>query len=206
MAKAQFERTPTGQDLPNGRRLVEEPMPKSFVGEHKLNSEVMTPESARRVKVYDSNVTEKRIIPGMNRYPIYPKDSEGYRDYDATPKGRHMQKGTMTKSDRGEKGLVGYTDIYREPEQATVSRDESGKSTGINFFNRTHVGYTNVPDALRGGGVGNQMLDYVKNTTHSSYDYPVNLGSVAHKSVQNWMDRQNAEKPDSVYGYKHRWM
>ena len=201
MAKATFSRDSNRVDLPGGRYLTETDMPKSFQGVHALHPDAMGPSAAKRLKVYDPSVPEKRRIPGKNRPATYATGPYGGPDYDQRLTSS-QRKGNIAKDPKGEAGLVGYADIYREPERLVPDRENKV----VHVVNRTHVGYTQVPDHLRGGGIGSQMMNYVLDTTPSSGTYPVNLGSVASKNLARWAEKKNAAQPDTVHWYPHRFL
>lgn len=205
MAKAKFER-PNSEPVttPKGLVIKEEDMPKSFQGIHSLLPEDMAKSTPRRVYAFDPKSTEKRRVAGRDLYPSYHKDEEGYDDYDRPKRENGQIQGNFVEGE-GKKGLVGYTDIYREPETATVDREK-----GVVHFTpgASHVGYAQVPDNLRGGGIGAQMLDYVHNTSGKQPEdgFKTNLGAIASKNVMNWGNKKNDEDSGSVIGYRHRWM
>lgn len=171
MAKAIFERLeePTGQDLGNGRRMVEGPMPAETRNQHTLRS-YGTP---RRVSVYDDNAKESFAGP-------YLKEEEG-----------------------GEKGLVGYADIYREPDRPSGvrTREPSGKRS-IHFMQNTNVGYMRTADKYQGGGIGRQMFNYVVNTTNPKSQ--IDLGRVVDERMGK-MWEQHHEQGDTPHMHGKVW-
>jgi GNAT superfamily N-acetyltransferase len=85
----------------------------------------------------------------------------------------------------GEKGLIAYADVYRQPEaydRASYSvREESGRRRLYFGGGTTNVGYMTAAGKYQGGGVGRQLFDYVINTTPSHVD----LGTIAHDSMRH---------------------
>jgi len=84
----------------------------------------------------------------------------------------------------GEKGLIGYADVYRESDRPTYTiRDsETGRRTmRFSGYGTTNVGYMTAAGKYQGGGVGRQLFDYVINTTPSHVD----LGTIAHDSMRH---------------------
>jgi GNAT superfamily N-acetyltransferase len=171
MAKAIFERLehPEGQDLGNGRRMVEGPMPEETRNQHTLRS-YGTP---RRVSFYDDNAKESFAGP-------YLKEDEG-----------------------GEKGLVGYADIYREPDlpSAIYGTQPNGRKI-INFTQNTNVGYMRTAGKYQGGGIGRQMFNYVVNTTTPKSH--IDLGRVVDERMGH-MWEQHKEQGDTPYMHGKVW-
>jgi hypothetical protein len=163
MAKAIFEdQLPGGQDLPNGRRIVEGEMPARFQYAHTTLRSFGTP---RRVSLYDSTVHDKYSV--------------------------NAKSGHLKQSDEGESGLIGYADIYREPERVTVNHRRDGKHD-ILFTKDTNVGWMNSEESHRGGGVGRQLFDYVVNTTPKNSW--VDLGRVMDDNLGAMWEKHQAEK------------
>jgi GNAT superfamily N-acetyltransferase len=101
----------------------------------------------------------------------------------------------------GEKGLIGYADVYRQPaeyDRALYSvREESGRRRLYFGGGTTNVGYMTAAGKYRGGGVGRQLFDYVLNTTPSH----VNLGTIAHDSMLHMYKKQrNSGGTPSISG------
>lgn len=94
-----------------------------------------------------------------------PRRLEVYHPEDKTP--RKVTRGYVSdvpEGKRGKKGLIGYMDFYREPTDY-----HSGS---------TNIGFMNVHDKFKGGGVSRQMVEYLDKTTPEKGQ--VNFGEIHH--------------------------
>ncbi len=151
-----------------GRHYVEGEMPKEIQYDHPLRSYG----EPRRLSVFD------------------PKETRSFRT---------SRTGGFEEHPEGQKGLIGYTDFYREEPQVSrfsVKHVDGTVEHEENVIQDVNVGYMRVHDSHRGAGVGRQMFDYLEKTTPSGQQ--LNLGKVAHDSVQHMADKTNKENPGRV--------
>ena len=157
-----------------GRHYVEHDMPEETAYKHPIRSYG----DARRLSVYD------------------PKDT--------TPRSSKNTGGHIAEDPKGEPGLVGYSDFYREPptehSYTSIHNDEAGNEISrkkvTNVIADTNVGFMTVHDKYRGGGVGRQMFDYMHKTTPEGS--VLNVGKVAHAATEHMAKKLREEKPDSI--------
>lgn len=144
---------------PEHLKFEETAMPKEQQYQHGLRSYG----EPRRVHVYDSN--------------------------DATPRRVSPEHGYIEEHPEGKPGLVGYTDMYREPEEFH-NKDGNVKVEG----GHVNVGFMNVPNHLQGGGIGRQMFNYVTKTVPNNHAW-VDLGHMASPKVEEMYRqyKQNGE-------------
>ena len=132
-----------------------------------------------------------------------PRRLSAYNPADPTPRSVDPVHGHITDDPKGEPGLVGYSDFYREPPNSfsyiSVHKDESGNETREKITNTiadTNVGFMTVHDKYRGGGVGRQMFNYMHKTTPEGS--VLNVGKVAHAATEHMAKKLSQEKPNSV--------
>ena len=156
-----------------GRKYVETDMPKSYQYRHNLSSFG----EPRRLEVYHpEDKTPRKITRG------YVSD---------VPEGK-----------RGKKGLIGYMDFYREPREVVGTStyvDESGNETKrpIEAKPNTNIGFMNVHDKFKGGGISRQMVNYLDKTTPE--DARINFGEVHHRAVAKIAMDMEKERPQHVH-------
>ena len=155
-----------------GRHYVEHDMPDDVAYTHPLRSYG----EPRRLSVYDPADTTRRRID--------------------------TQKGIVTDPEKGEPGLVGHSDFYREPPSQGITfihKDEKGnivsKETPPPIAD-VNIGYMNVVDAHKGGGIGRQMFDYMHKTTPEGS--LLNVGIAGHDATEHMAKKAAKEKPGSV--------
>jgi hypothetical protein len=154
-----------------GRHYVEHDMPQDMAYQHPIRSYG----EPRRLSVYD------------------PSDS--------TPRKVDPMRGDIKDDPKGEPGLVGYSDFYREEPHSGltfVSKDEHGNEVREDSppIADTNVGYMEVHGRNRGGGIGRQMFDYMHKTTPAGS--LLNVGKVASPATEHMAKKLRAEKPGSV--------
>ena len=155
-----------------GRHYVEHDMPEETAYQHPIRSYG----EPRRLSVYD------------------PKDP--------TPRKVDPKGGSLQEHPKGEPGLVGYSDFYREPPRSSgisfVKKDEKGneiKSTP-SVIADTNIGYMRVHEKYKGGGIGRQMFDYMHKTTPEGSI--LNVGKAASDATLHMSEKLRKEKPDSI--------
>ena len=131
-----------------------------------------------------------------------PRRLSVYDPADPTPRSASPH-GHIADDPKGEPGLIGYSDFYREPptehSYTSVRKDEAGNETRERITNTiadTNVGFMTVHDKYRGGGVGRQMFDYMHKTTPEGS--VLNVGKVAHAATEHMAKKLREEKPDSI--------
>lgn len=155
-----------------GRHYVEHDMPEETAYQHPIRSYG----DARRLSVYD------------------PKDS--------TPRKVDPKGGGVRENPKGEPGLVGYSDFYREPVRESgltfVTRDQHGNETREKPkpIADTNIGYMRVNEKYQGGGIGRQMFDYMHKTTPEGSI--LNVGKAASNATLHMSEKLKKEKPDSI--------
>jgi hypothetical protein len=155
-----------------GRHYVEHDMPEETAYKHPIRSYG----DARRLSVYDTKDTTPRAVD---------------------PKG-----GGIKDSPKGEPGLVGYSDFYREPVRESgitfVTTDEHGNKTSraAKPIADTNIGYMRVNEKYQGGGIGRQMFDYMHKTTPAGSI--LNVGKAASDATLHMSEKLKKEKPDSI--------
>jgi GNAT superfamily N-acetyltransferase len=154
-----------------GHHYVEHDMPDDVAYKHPLRSYG----DARRLSVYDPADTTKRRID--------------------------TKSGIVNDAEKGEPGLIGHADFYREEPSAGitwVSKDKEGNEvrTKSNPIADTNIGYMSVADSHRGGGIGRQMFDYMHKTTPEGSR--LNVGIAGHDATEHMARKAQAEKPGSV--------
>jgi hypothetical protein len=155
----------------SGHHYVEHDMPKEMAYQHPIRSYG----EPRRLSVYDPA--------------------------DPTPRTVDAARGDIKDDPKGEPGLVGYSDFYREEPRSimtNISRDEHGNEvrTPAPPIADTNVGYMEVHGKNRGGGIGRQMFDYMHKTTPEGSI--LNVGKVASPATEHMAKKLSKEKPDSV--------
>ena len=155
----------------SGHHYVEHDMPQDMAYQHPIRSYG----EPRRLSVYD------------------PSDS--------TPRKVDPMRGDIKDDPKGEPGLVGYSDFYREEPHSGltfVSKDEHGNEVREDSppIADTNVGYMEVHGRNRGGGIGRQMFDYMHKTTPEGS--LLNVGKVASPATEHMAKKLRAEKPGSV--------
>jgi hypothetical protein len=156
-----------------GRHYVEHDMPENMAYSHPIRSYG----EPRRLSVYDQSDPTPRVV---------------------TPEG-----GGIVEHPKGEPGLVGYSDFYREPHRESgltfISKDEHGNEVREKSkpIADTNIGYMHVLDRHAGGGIGRQMFDYMHKTTPEGS--VLNVGRVAHDKTEHMAKKLREEKPDSVH-------
>ena len=155
-----------------GRHYVEHDMPEETAYQHPIRSYG----EPRRLSVYD------------------PKDP--------TPRAVDPQGGGVRENPKGEPGLVGYSDFYREQPRSSgisfIKKDEKGneiKSTP-SIIADTNIGYMRVHEKYKGGGIGRQMFDYMHKTTPEGSI--LNVGKAASNETLHMSEKLSKEKPGSV--------
>jgi GNAT superfamily N-acetyltransferase len=155
-----------------GRHYVEHDMPEETAYKHPIRSYG----DARRLSVYDTK--------------------------DATPRAVDPKGGGIKDSPKGEPGLVGYSDFYREPPRESgltfVTKDEHGNETREKPkpIADTNIGYMRVNEKYQGGGIGRQMFDYMHKTTPAGSI--LNVGKAASEATLHMSEKLKKEKPDSI--------
>jgi len=155
-----------------GRHYVEHDMPESMAYQHPISSYG----EPRRLSVYDPADTARRSIE--------PKH------------------GSIQEDPKGEPGLVGYSDFYREPLRESgvtfVSKDEQGNEVRhkSNPIADVNVGFMSVHPQHQGGGIGRQMFNYMHKTTPEGS--LLNVGRAAHDATLHMAQKAHEEKPGSV--------
>jgi GNAT superfamily N-acetyltransferase len=155
-----------------GRHYVEHDMPEETAYQHPIRSYG----DARRLSVYDTK--------------------------DATLRSSKNTGGHIAEDPKGEPGLVGYSDFYREPLRDTgvtfVHKDEHGNETRERAkpIADVNVGFMSVHDKYKGGGIGRQMFDYMHKTTPAGS--VLNVGKAAHNATLHMSKKLSEEKPGSV--------
>jgi len=157
-----------------GRHYVEHDMPEETAYQHPIRSYG----EPRRLSVYD------------------PKDP--------TPRSVDPQGGGVRENPKGEPGLVGYSDFYREHPRSSgitwVTKDEHGNETrkeDKSVIADTNIGYMRVHEKYKGGGIGRQMFDYMHKTTPEGSR--LNVGKAAHDATLHMSKKLSQEKPDAVH-------
>jgi len=156
-----------------GRHYVEGEMPEQVKYRHKLSSFG----EPRRISVYD------------------PSDS--------TPR-RPSEQGHIQEHPEGEPGLVGYADIYREKggEHFGNLVDQQGNKKPLISKAHTNIGYVNVEDKHRGGGISKQLINYIDKTTPA--DAQVNFGEIAHRAMAKIAMKMEEKDPNRIHA-KDLW-
>ena len=153
-----------------GRHYVEHDMPEDMAYSHPIRSYG----DPRRLSVYDPSDTTKRVV---------------------SPEG-----GGVKEHPKGEPGLVGYSDFYREePRSVThILRDEHGNETREKAppIADVNVGYMSVHSKYQGGGIGRQMFDYMHKTTPEGSI--LNVGRAASNETLHMAKKLEEEKPNAV--------
>ena len=155
-----------------GRHYVEHDMPEETAYKHPIRSYG----DARRLSVYD------------------PKDS--------TPRKVDPKGGGVRENPKGEPGLVGYSDFYREPVRDSgitfVTKDQQGNEVREKSkpIADTNIGYMRVHEQYKGGGIGRQMFDYMHKTTPEGSI--LNVGKAASNETLHMSEKLKKEKPDSI--------
>jgi len=155
-----------------GRHYVEHDMPEETAYKHPIRSYG----DARRLSVYDTK--------------------------DPTPRAVDPKGGGIKDSPKGEPGLVGYSDFYREPPRESgltfVTKDEQGNETREKPkpIADTNIGYMRVNEKYQGGGIGRQMFDYMHKTTPAGSI--LNVGKAASEATLHMSEKLKKEKPDSI--------
>jgi hypothetical protein len=129
-----------------------------------------------------------------------PRRLSVYNPADSTPRAVD-HRGDIKDDPKGEPGLVGYSDFYREEPRSmitNISKDEHGNEvrTPAPPIADTNVGYMEVHGKNRGGGIGRQMFDYMHKTTPEGS--LLNVGKVASPATEHMAKKLRAEKPGSV--------
>lgn len=134
-----------------------------------------------------------------------PRRLSVYNPADSTPRKVDPMRGEIKDDPKGEPGLVGYSDFYREKPHSGlifVSEDEHGNEVHTPAPPSAHVnvGYMEVHGKNRGGGIGRQMFDYMHKTTPENS--LLNVGKVVSPATEHMAKKLHAEKPGSV-DYKY---
>jgi hypothetical protein len=130
-----------------------------------------------------------------------PRRLSVYNPADTTPRSVDTTHGHIKEDPKGEPGLVGYSDFYREPPHSGmvfVSKDEHGNEVREQAppIADTNIGYMEVHGSHKGGGIGRQMFDYMHKTTPEGSI--LNVGKVASPATEHMAKKLRAEKPNSV--------
>jgi GNAT superfamily N-acetyltransferase len=155
-----------------GRHYVEHDMPEEMAYKHPISSFG----EPRRLSVYDTKDTTPRTVD---------------------PKG-----GGVRENPKGEPGLVGYSDFYREEPRSSgisfVTKDEKGNEVRSKpqVIADTNIGYMRVHEKYQGGGIGRQMFDYMHKTTPKGSI--LNVGKAASDQTLHMSKKLREEKPDSI--------
>ena len=155
-----------------GRHYVEHDMPEETAYKHPIRSYG----DARRLSVYDTK--------------------------DPTPRAVDPKGGGIKDSPKGEPGLVGYSDFYREPPRDSgitfVTKDQKGNEVREKSkpIADTNIGYMRVNEKYQGGGIGRQMFDYMHKTTPAGSI--LNVGKAASEATLHMSEKLKKEKPDSI--------
>jgi GNAT superfamily N-acetyltransferase len=155
-----------------GRHYVEHDMPEETAYKHPIRSYG----DARRLSVYDTK--------------------------DSTPRTVDPKGGGVRENPKGEPGLVGYSDFYREPVRDSgitfVTKDQQGNEVREKSkpIADTNIGYMRVHDQYKGGGIGRQMFDYMHKTTPEGSI--LNVGKAASNETLHMSEKLKKEKPDSI--------
>ena len=132
-----------------------------------------------------------------------PRRLSAYDPADPTPRAVDS-RGSIKDDPKGEPGLVGYSDFYREPPSThsytSISKDEAGNEISrkkvTNTIADTNIGYMEVHGRNQGGGIGRQMFDYMhKSTPEGSV---LNVGKAAHDATLHMAKKLDKEKPNAV--------
>lgn len=156
-----------------GRHYVEHDMPEDLAYKHPIRSYG----EPRRLSVYDPSDTTKRRIDAKS--------------------------GLINDPEKGEPGLVGHADFYREPERPSgvsfISKDEHGNEvrTPGKSIADVNIGYMSVAGSHRGGGIGRQMFDYMHKTTPKGS--VLNVGQAAHDATEHMARKAQEEKPGTIH-------
>jgi hypothetical protein len=156
-----------------GRHYVEHDMPEETAYQHPIRSYG----EPRRLSVYDTKDPTPRVVD---------------------PKG-----GGVRENPKGEPGLIGYSDFYREEPRSSgisfIKKDEKGNQieSKPSVIADVNVGYMRVHDKYQGGGVGRQMFDYMHKTTPEGQR--LNVGRVAHAATEHMAQKLREQKPDAVH-------
>jgi len=157
-----------------GRHYVEHDMPEETAYQHPIRSYG----EPRRLSVYDTK--------------------------DPTPRKVEPKGGSIQEHPKGEPGLVGYSDFYREHPRSSgitwVTKDEHGNETrkeDKSVIADTNIGYMRVHEKYKGGGIGRQMFDYMHKTTPEGSR--LNVGKAAHDATLHMSKKLSQEKPDAVH-------
>jgi hypothetical protein len=162
-----------------GRHYVEHDMPEDIAYQHPIRSYG----EPRRLSVYD------------------PKDP--------TPRLVDPKNGGIKENLKGEPGLVGYSDFYREkPSQPLVwtVRDEHGNETREEHppIADVNIGYMNT--IHEGGGIGRQMFDYMHKTTPDGSTLNVGKANPANEHMaQKAQEEYLAKKAQGKTGASVHW-
>ena len=129
-----------------------------------------------------------------------PRRLSAYDPADPTPRAVDS-RGSIKDDPKGEPGLVGYSDFYREEPRSGltfISKDEHGNEVREDSppIADTNIGYMEVHGKNRGGGIGRQMFDYMHKTTPEGS--LLNVGKVASPATEHMAKKLRAEKPGSV--------
>lgn len=111
-----------------------------------------------------------------------PRRLSVYDPSDTTKRSFNTEKGIMP-DEKGEPGLVGVSDFYREPE--------------THSFQDVNVGYMQVASEHRGGGIGRQMFNYMHKTTPKGNR--LNVGIAASDETLHMAKKAEKENPGSVH-------
>jgi len=130
-----------------------------------------------------------------------PRRLSVYNPADSTPRKVDPLRGDIKDDPKGEPGLVGYSDFYREEPRSGltfISKDEHGNEVREDSppIADTNVGYMEVHGKNRGGGIGRQMFDYMHKTTPEGS--LLNVGKAAHDATLHMAKKLDKEKPGSV--------
>jgi hypothetical protein len=130
-----------------------------------------------------------------------PRRLSVYNPADSTPRAVDPLRGDIKEDPKGEPGLVGYSDFYREEPRSGltfISKDEHGNEVREDSppIADTNIGYMEVHGKNRGGGIGRQMFDYMHKTTPEGS--LLNVGKVASPATEHMAKKLRAEKPGSV--------
>jgi hypothetical protein len=148
----------------DGRPMVESDMPEGLAYKHPIRSYG----KPRRISVYDMSDVTKRSSTG--------------------------EKGLINDPDTGERGLVGVSDFYREPERPGLTTvDKDGKKTTSTMAD-VNVGY--MQSALENKGIGRQMFNHMLNTTPTGSQ--LNVGLAASDATLHMAKKAQKENPGSV--------
>lgn len=127
-----------------------------------------------------------------------PRRISVYDPSDPTP--RHAnEQGGIVEHPKGEPGLVGYADIYREKagEHFGTLVDQHGNREPLLSKAHTNIGYVTVEPKHRGGGISKQLINYIDKTTPA--DAQVNFGEIAHMGMAKIAMKMEAENPHRIH-------